>query len=273
MERKRSVVLVVALTFVMVAALALSGCGASSSGAAGGAAQGKTTSLVGEWVSTSGDNAGKTITFTDDVFSSNIGGAEFRYAITGDTQMTLTPIVQKNGVGFDDTNKTRVEHFNFDGKTLKLETYLGEYVLSGTPEADKATQSGDTAAVKDLCEWNRGIVAGAMSDVLSASDLTYAADGTPKLKKTKYTDMTFDQMRDSLVQSKALTILPADAENQARKTVGGDDGLVVYVPADNSELKCPSGGTFTTTGWAAIPQSSVFLPVFTCSVHGEAAAQ
>ena len=269
------------LAFLLVGVLALSGCGGSAGALSGSSSD---NALVGEWV---GEN-GSTIKFTEDVFYTNAKdekSTHYRYAVLDDESISLTPIVEKNGVEFDDDSKTRTEHYNLKSDTLNLESYGSGYHRAGTPEAEAASKSKDDASAKKECEAYRGRVALQMTDALSTVErAAYEKDGDYKNSpfvydnpvdggiaigvKDESKNMTFDEMRDFLVNGNYLQIL--SATDEGRVVGAGETGEPFKFWAANDTLKCPSGGTFTLKGWEPNAQyGSNVYPVFECSVHGE----
>ena len=131
--RGRSAVI---LAFLMVAVLALAGCGDGAGAAGGQAGNSSKSDLEGIWKMTKftdGDpsTAGISIKFEGDIaimggtdeVTDGTGGGRYRFVLLDDTQMTLTPIVSKDGLEFDDPEKMLTKHYKLEGDTLTLESY------------------------------------------------------------------------------------------------------------------------------------------------------
>lgn len=266
------------LLVALAIAVMLTGCGGGATSTDGGASS--DNPLVGTWVGADGD----TIEFTEDVFYPNPGKesanpyavSSYRYVVVDDTTLNLTPIVNKNGVEFDDSDKTGTEHYNLDGDMLNLESYGDGYYREGTAEGDKAQATANTEADEDVCVGYRGQVRWAVWDYAMDKDyfVLSEADGSQiDISNAEFKNMTYEQMVAFLVDNDALTIEPATDEHAAGTggSKGGGTARAVYAPEDNAELKCPSGGTIKMAGWIDYLQGgdTFLFPNLECSIHGE----
>lgn len=247
--------------------LGLAGCGEAPRGEDASEAP-----QSGDWV----DVAGGTVTFTEDVFSTNAGGRgiRYRYRVVSENRMTLTPIVIENGVETDDTEKMRTEEFALDGDTLTMDSLWDTYYRPNSAAlesalAERQKKAGTQANSSDARLQLRGCTA--VTSTYSAAFGLWFDSAYPDRGSYGYSIGDYMRLRNVPIEWGFTDLKKQVAAQFASAATNYQAGIEDGAEADEFTVAgwvkagaCPSGGEYTTH-WDSGRDEPLQIK---CSIHG-----